>query len=322
MTTSAAAMTGRIPDDHWARRPVLVLDTESTGVDVETAEIALISVGVMDLASPLRTKIETEYLAVEMPAEAGAVNGLTTDILRERARPGLSSAEVLSIHAELIADHLSRGLPVIAANAPYDFTVLDRDCRRHGVATVGARLDVVWEHIGPVIDPIVLDKRVEKYRRRVSETQGARCLKTLCQVHGCGWDDELAHTSGYDALQAGRVVAAIVAKYPLIRNYSLSQLHRAQVGWYEQQSIGLRDYFVRESANALSAAGIPGSEEYARLTAKSVELAAKAASVSTAWPIVPYEQAAPAPPTRDIDPRAFAQVCQDDDCGCSGLAHP
>lgn len=284
-------MTGRIPDDHWARRPVLVLDTETTGVDVETAEIASISVGVMDLAAPLATKIDTEYLAVEMPEEAGKVNGLTTDILRERARPGVSSAEVLSVHAELIADHLARGLPVVAANAPFDLTVLDRDCRRRGVATVGARLDVVWEHIGPVVDPIVLDKRVEKYRRRVSETQGARCLKTLAQVHGCGWDDELAHTSEYDALQAGRVVAALIARYPLLRSMSLPELHDSQVRWYAEQAVSLRGWFEGEARKALFELGLQfddQSEDAVAARAKAAEFETKAASVQTVWPIVPF----------------------------------
>lgn len=298
MTTSATAMTGRIPDDHWARRPVLVLDTETTGVDVETAEIASISVGIMDLAAPFRTDVRTEYIAVTMPEEAGAVNGLTTEYLAGLARPGVSAADVLSVHAELIADHLSRGLPVVAANAPFDLTVLDRDCRRHGVATVTDRLSTAARigaiaagptALAPVIDPIVLDKRVEKYRRRVSETQGAHCLKTLCQVHGCGWDDNLAHTSEYDALQAGRVVAALVAKYPLIRGYSLTQLHRAQVRWYAEQSVSLRDYFVKEAAKA-EAAAIMGGDDVVTMLALSEEFRAKAASVSTEWPIKPWRE--------------------------------
>jgi DNA polymerase-3 subunit epsilon len=156
-----------------------------------------------------RTKdVKTGYVQVDMPAEASAVNGLTSEFLSVNGKP---AADVLDEFCADVAASLMLRIPVVIMNAPYDLCVLDRDCRRNDVPTISDRLD--GAPLGPIVDPLVLDKKVDKYRRRVSETQGARCLKTLAQVHGIGWDDEQAHTAEYDALQAGRVTWALMRRY-------------------------------------------------------------------------------------------------------------
>lgn len=283
------------PADHWARRPVFVLDTETTGVDVETALVASVSAGRMNLRAPYEAEIVTSYIAVDMPAEAGAVNGLTTEFLAEKGSP---AADVLEDFAELCARELAVGTPLVIANAPYDLTVLDRECRRNGVASISERLHVspdpsarVERRLGPVIDPIVLDKRLVKFRRRVSKEQGARCLKTLCQVHGVGWDDELAHTSEYDARQAGAVLAALLVRFPLLRSHTLPDLHDSQVRWYADQSVSLRGYFAGEATKrrqlSAQAHRVGDGEAIGRLDAEALEWDAKAAGVDTAWPVRP-----------------------------------
>lgn len=327
------------PDDHWARRPVLVLDCETTGVDVETALVASISAGRMNLRAPYEAEIVTNYIAVEMPPEAGAVNGLTTEFLAEKGSP---AADVLEDFAELCARELAAGTPLVIANAPYDLTVLDRECRRNGVRTIGDRiLDPDPGSVasyGPVIDPIVLDKRLVKFRRRVSATQGARQLKTLCQVHGVGWDDDLAHTSEYDARQAGAVLAALLVRFPLLRTHALPELHDSQVRWYADQSVSLRGYFAGEATKrrqlSAQAHRVGDGEAVGRLDAEALEWDAKAGSVDTAWPIRPLL----VPPVLAAEDEAWVEgadvggrltdagltepVCALPDCGCSGKAHP
>jgi DNA polymerase-3 subunit epsilon len=271
-----------LPDGHWARNGFVVLDTETTGTDVETAEVASISCGLVgQTSSDADVIVTTEYIAVDMPEEASAVNHLTTEILAKRAtRP---AAEVLGDFVDMIGKAMAAGMPVVIANAPYDLTVLDRDCRRHGVTP----LTVAY----PVVDPIVLDKRAVKYRRRVSDTQGARQLKTLCQVHGVGWDDELAHTSEYDALQAGRVVWQILRGFPALARMSLAELHSAQVDWYAEQSEGLAGWFESEArkwrdfgGQARRAGDQVGADEAA---VKAAEFNVKAGSVDLSWPVRP-----------------------------------
>jgi DNA polymerase-3 subunit epsilon len=335
------------PDDHWARRPVLVLDTETTGIDPETALVASVSAGLMDLGNPDACKPVTNWIAVEMPAEASAVNHLTTEFLAEKGSP---AGDVLADVAELVALELAAGTPLVIANAPYDLTVLDRECRRNGVATVSERLHVspdpsarVERRLGPVLDPIVLDKRLVKFRRRVSPTQGARQLKTLCQVHGVGWDDELAHTSEYDARQAGAVLRALLVRFPLLRDMTLPGLHDAQVRWYAEQAVGLRGWFEGEAVKreqlSAQAHRVGDGEAVGRHDAEAIEWREKARSVDTAWPIRAWspppalaaEDAAwVAGATDDLqdvggvmtDGGLTEPVCADDDCGCSGKAHP
>lgn len=263
----------------WWEQSFVCLDTETTAPDPEVAQVASICRAVINPAG--RSKdVHNGLIAVEMPEAAGAVNGLTTDLLMAEGKP---AADVLDEYCADLAASLLLGVPVIAMNAVYDLTVLDRDCRRNGVPTISDRLD--GAPLAPIVDPGCLDKKVEKYRRRVSPTQGARCLKTLAQVHGVGWDDELAHTAEYDALQAGRVAWALMRRYPMLRSLSLAELHDAQVGWYREQAESLAQYFRREANQKRHDAEV--SDEPAPLLEEAEELRQRAEGVTLDWPLRP-----------------------------------
>lgn len=272
--------TQPLPAGHWAHNRVLVLDTETTGVDPETARIASISAGLLDFARPVAAEILTEYIAVDMPADAGAVNGLTTERLAELATT--DAATVLEDYASLVAGTLKLGMPVVVANAPYDLTVLDRECRRHGVRTITERVDPVWGELGPVIDPIVLDKQM---RPELADVRGEHHLARLCQVHGVGWDDGQAHTSAYDALRAGLVVAAMLLRHPQLRTLPLPELHARQREWHAEQAAGLRNYFVREARRAALMAETASGDIRSALVEEANDFRDKADSVSEEWPI-------------------------------------
>ncbi len=267
----------------WWERPFTVLDTETTSADPEQAQVASICRAIIDPGVKSKDVINA-LIRVEMPAEASAVNGLTTEMLMAEGKP---SADVLDEYCAELAAVLLLGQPIIIANAPYDLTVLDRDCRRNGVPTISDRLD--GRVLAPILDPIVLDKKVEKFRRRVSPTQGARCLKTLAQVHGVGWDDELAHTAEYDALQAGRVTWQLMRRYPQLAEMTLNELHMAQVGWYAEQGESLAQFFRRSANEAEHKAGRATDDaERETLLADVAELHGKAESVTLDWPIRPF----------------------------------
>lgn len=266
----------------WWEQGFVVLDTETDSADPERARVASICRAVVDPAA--RSKdVRATLVAVEMPAEAGAVNGLSTERLLAEGKP---SADVLDDFCGDVAALLALGKPLVIMNAPFDLTVLDRDCRRNGVPTITDRLG--GAPIAPVVDPGVLDKRVVERRRRVSPTQGARCLKTLAQVHGVGWDDDLAHTAEYDALQAGRVVWQLMRRFPLLARMTVDELHAAQVGWHAEQSKSLAQFF-RQTANQREFDAERAADDAERATAlEDVEkLRAKAENVSTDWPMRP-----------------------------------
>lgn len=267
----------------WWEQGFVVLDTETDSANPEQARLASICRAVINPAAKTKD-VRTSYVAIEMPAEASVVNGLTTEFLMAEGKP---PADVLDEYCADLSASLALGVPVIAMNAVYDLTVLDRDCRRNGVPTISDRLD--GAQLGPIVDPLILDKKVDKYRRRVSETQGARCLKTLAQVHGIGWDDELAHTAEYDALQAGRVAWALMRRYPQLAAMSLSELHEAQIRWYAEQAESLAQFF-RKKANQIEfeAKRTTDAGERDVLVADAVALHGSATGVTLDWPLRPY----------------------------------
>ena len=103
-------------------------------------------------------------------------------------------------------------MPVVAYNASFDLTVLDCELRRHEFGGIG--------EIGPVIDPLVLDRYVDRYRR------GSRKLVDACRFYGVRID--AAHDSTEDALAAARVAWRIAQKYPAIAAMSLPELQDIQ----------------------------------------------------------------------------------------------
>jgi DNA polymerase-3 subunit epsilon len=269
----------------WWQQGMAVLDTETTARDPEEALLASICFALIrpaDRAVDMRSAL----VDVEMPEEASRVNGLTTERLRAE---GGKAAEVLDVYCGDIALALNRGTALVIQNAPYDLTVLDRECRRHGIPTISERLD--GRPIAPVVDPGVLDKRLIKYRRRVSKDQGARCLKTLAQVHGVGWDDELAHTAEYDAMQAGRVVWQLMQRFPQVARLSLAELHAAQVDWYVEQSEGLAQYWLKKANQLEFEAGRTADEaERATALADAEKYRRDADGVTTDWPMRPWTE--------------------------------
>lgn len=204
-----------------------VFDLETTGIDVETSRIVSATVAVIDADGVVRER--TDWLAdpgVEIPAQASAVHGITT----ERARAeGRMAAEVVAEIVASLRSLLERGVAVTVYNAPYDLTLLNREARRHGVAPLSSP--------APIIDPLVIDKAVDRYRK------GKRTLEFAAQFYGVELLD--AHDAGADAIAAGRVAQAIARRYPEKLGADVSELHGLQVGWCADQAASFQEYMRR-----------------------------------------------------------------------------
>src|SRR4051812_33918584 len=144
----------------WHQGTLLAFDTETTGTDPETARIVTAAAVVID---PAEGSVKNEkWLAdpgVEIPAEATAVHGITTEYAQKH---GLHAVEVAYDLTRFLAEALEAGIPLIAYNGSYDFTVLDRECRRHDVQTLSERCTDDGLTL-TVIDPLVIDKHVDKF---------------------------------------------------------------------------------------------------------------------------------------------------------------
>jgi len=204
-----------------------VFDLETTGIDVETSRIVSAHVGVINGEGEIVE--QRSWLAdpgIEIPFQASAVHGITT----ERARAeGRVAVEVVTEIVAALADLFARGIAVTIYNAPYDLTLLHREALRHGVTPLDGPLRV--------IDPLVLDKAVDRYRK------GKRTLEAAAEFYGVQLTE--AHDAGADALAAGRVAQALARRYPEQLDIDVSDLHGLQVGWCAEQSLSFQDYMRR-----------------------------------------------------------------------------
>ena len=207
---------------NWGR--LAVFDLETTGIDVETARIVSACVGVLE---PDGSLVERwDWLAdpgIDIPEGASAVHGITTERAQALGRP---AQEVVAEITQALRVLFSLGIPLVVYNAPYDLTLLDRECRRNKLAPLAV--------LNPVIDPLVLDKAMDKYRK------GKRTLEVTAEVYGVSLDD--AHDAGADAIAAGRVAQALARSYSEELDISTADLHGRQEVWFAEQAASFADY--------------------------------------------------------------------------------
>lgn len=202
----------------WWDGPLVGFDLETTAPDPFEARIVSAAVVVCS-----RDGIEERtWLAdpgVPIPEEATAVHGITTERAQTEGRdPGGVVREVL----EALYNTAGNGLPLIAFNARYDLTVMDCEGRRYlgalGALASSPRLRVV--------DPAVLDKWLDRYRKsyppghdaesaKAAGIPSSRTLEGMCAHYGVTLDG--AHDAAFDAIAACRLAYRIGAHADVVR---------------------------------------------------------------------------------------------------------
>ncbi|MFD9318333.1 3'-5' exonuclease [Streptomyces sp. NPDC060053] len=216
----------------WISGPLVAFDLETTGTDVETDRI--VTAAVVRLDSGGAVSAERTWLlnpGVAIPEQASAIHGISTEHAREHGVPAASAIEDI---AQTVAEGLRLGTPLVVMNARYDLSLLDRECRRYEIESISERLGGVPL---PVIDPLVLDKHIDKYRK------GTRALHALCVHYGVSLDD--AHNAKADAVAAARVVRCMGEKHQPVGLMPLADLHDLQVRAAAEQSVSLQAYLRR-----------------------------------------------------------------------------
>ena len=217
----------QLPD--WAKQ-IAVFDLETTGLVLTDARIVTACAVELDAAGNVVGE-NLEWLAnpgIEIPTQASDVHGVTTEIAIRDGRP---AEEVVAELIVKLQGFFDRGLPVVAYNAPYDFTILHYEALRHGLEPL---------KIGSVIDPLVIDKFNDKYRK------GKRRLENAAEFYKVQLDD--AHNATADAIAAGRVAQAIAKRWANELPTSAAELHNVQVGWSEAIDTDFESY-MRRSVN-------------------------------------------------------------------------
>lgn len=173
---------------------------------------------------------------VAIPAGATAVHGITTERAREEGR---IAAEAIEEIIAVLARHLMERGPIVAFNARFDLTILDREAQRHGLRPLLERVEEAGGML--VVDPHVLDKQIDRFRR------GKRTLAAVCEHYNIVLGE--AHAANADALAAARLAFRLGARIAELGELELSLLHRQQILWAREQAISLEAYFRRQGSN-------------------------------------------------------------------------
>ncbi|WP_454728756.1 exonuclease domain-containing protein [Cellulosimicrobium protaetiae] len=199
----------------WTAGPLLGLDTETTGVDVDVDRIVTAA---LVLREPGSTHVRTWLLdpGVEIPAEATAIHGVTT---AHAAAYGVAPVTALEEIATLVVDAQRDGVPLVAYNAAFDLSLLDAELVRHGLPTLAARLG---RPVRPVLDPLVLDRAWDPTR------EGKRRLVDLCARYEV-LDVGPLHTADADVLATLDLLDALARAFPDLGALGPDALHDRQV---------------------------------------------------------------------------------------------
>ena len=222
----------------WHKNLIASFDLETTGVDVEADRIVTASRWIIDPAKG--SKVHCGWLVnpgIEIPAEASAIHGVTTEQARERGQD--ASKAVREIAGDLVHWH-REGAVVVAFNAAYDLTLLHRECLRHGHIEEALGL----AKLRPVVDPHVIDKGLDRYRK------GSRKLLDVAAHYGIELSEDDAHGSAADALAAARVAYVIAQRYPHIGRTPADELHDLQREWKALQAESLQKYLRKKDKGA------------------------------------------------------------------------
>lgn len=225
----------------WVDGPMLAFDTECTGVSVETDHIlsaSLVHITPDDKLGGCRKMADTVWInpGVPIPAGATAIHGITDQYI---ALNGKRPDEMLEAIVLVLKAVLEEETPLVGMNVVYDLTILDRNCRRHGVEPLSERVEVC-----PVIDIFVLDKAVDPYRKG----SGMRKLEAICPLYRV--EHGQAHDSEADAIAAARIAWRIGKMYRKLGKLTAVQVHTLQERWKLDQDDSFAAWLIRQGKEA------------------------------------------------------------------------
>lgn len=208
-------------------------DTETAGPDPLTDSIVSASVGIGSVAGwyPQTWLLKQSE---PIPARATEIHGITTE---QANREGTDPKVALPQIRDALYQAWASGSAVVGYNIVFDFTMLDRNLRRHGFADG-------FQNRGPVIDPYVFDKAIDRWRK------GSRQLSDVAAHYGVQFDKDQAHGAEADAHTTAMLVAELFNNHkpeaPEGTADYMHWLHLWQRDHYKEQRIGFADWRRRK----------------------------------------------------------------------------
>lgn len=214
----------------WDVGTLVGFDLETTGTDPMRARVvtaAIVHHQMDDVVGPQ----SLHWLVnpgIEIPEPATAVHGISTAYAREH---GEESAPAIEAIAASLTAAWTAGLPVVIFNAAYDLTLLNAELLRTGSVPLTSRPG--W-HEALIIDPLVIDRAVDRYRR------GKRTLQDAARHYEILATD--AHSADGDAVATCRLARAIASRYPEVAQASPMALRSQQQVWSTQWATHFQAY--------------------------------------------------------------------------------
>jgi DNA polymerase-3 subunit epsilon len=168
---------------------------------------------------------------IPIPAEASEVHGITDAMVQADGQDPKTALDEIATN---LARAIEWGMPVIAYNHSFDWSILHYDLLRNGLPTVEERVGL---HPLTLVDPIVIDKQCDRYVKG----SGQRKLKPTAERYGVELTDW--HTAEADALAALLIAEAQFERFPQLNAMGPQQLFAAQRAWRAEQQAGLQEWF-------------------------------------------------------------------------------
>ncbi|MEV7793372.1 exonuclease domain-containing protein [Streptomyces sp. NPDC087512] len=209
----------------------LAWDTETTGPNPLEDRIVTAAIVVRGGGRDERVFSWLINPGIPIPAEAAEVHGITDEMVQADGQDPKTALDEIATN---LVRAIEWGMPVVAFNHSFDWSILHHDLVRNGLPTVEERVGLAPL---PLIDPHVIDKQVDKYVKG----SGRRKLQPTCERYNIQLTDW--HTAEADALAALLIAEAQFERYPRLADMGPAQLFAAQKAWRAEQQAGLQDWF-------------------------------------------------------------------------------
>ena len=213
--------------DHWIHEGFIAFDTETTGVEVESARVVTAAAVVFEGATPLYTRSWLIKVDVDIPEITTAVHGITNEMSQ---RDGQEQREAL---AEIRDFLVNSGMPVVCFNSSFDIPLFNANLARLGLELLPTE---------QVLCSYVIDKQCNKYVKGKAQ----RRLKPTADRYGIELTEEDWHGAEADARVAGQIFLAELAAYSELSTFSVVELSSAINLWRDQQDREFQEWLARQ----------------------------------------------------------------------------
>lgn len=199
------------------------LDLETTGLDVAVHRPVQSYLAVWSVLNLERPVAEMELIFRRDAEEVGETSHIhrITPALSDRGLPPTAALGMMGVFLRTMRSRF-QDMPLVVFNAAYDMSMLIAE-------SPVSRLSVELQRF-PVIDPMVIDRQLDRYRKgKRRQTDLARLYTTL--------PDEIldnAHDAAVDCRILANVAVGVLEEFRLIDEDPWS-LHNRQIAWAEQQ---------------------------------------------------------------------------------------